>query len=676
LLLRRITLKNIRSYNDDRSVDVEIPQGTVLLEGDVGSGKSSILYAIEFALFGLGEMSGEYMLSEGKDEGHVSLEFTVDGHDYEAHRGLKRHRTGVAQANCYLSANGERSELSASDLKEKVIALLNFKEPQHPKAESMVYRFAVFTPQEQMKEILLRNAEDRLQVLRRVLGVQSYQAAGENAQTLERRLRTNAHGLQKASEDLGEKEDLSRSVSDHVADLESKIPELERHERAADEIFRRLDSDWKGLRDQREQLGRVVGKIPELEHAITRTVGVTQDETERANRLETRVKDEYLSFVNAFSARRSPVYPNLALVSSLIQQRQKDLREKQKALTVLETGLAETQELITQGVCPRCGQKISEGYVGRTAHLKEEVERLQPEIDAMEEELLRLQANQEETKSYERDKEQNARMVREASNAEREIAAARTRINDSQAEEERLRHQLSIARDEEGSLKDVSDRIDRTERERSEALREKDSASRRLVAANSDRSNELKRLEELSVEIAQKKKKLAEAKKLAEYEGWLSDYFRPALQVIENQTLVQINARFNYHFQRFFSALVEDPDLNVRVKEDFSPVFERQGFDQDFETLSGGERTSIALAYRFAVSVIAAEDTSGQGELVILDEPTDGFSKEQIYKMRDLLEELHSKQVLLVSHERELESMSDVVFRVEKVNATSRITRS
>lgn len=675
MLLRRVSLKNIRSYNDDRSVDLDIPLGTVLLEGDVGSGKSSILYAIEFALFGLGETSGEHLLSEGKDEGHASVVFTVDGHDYEARRGLKRHKTGVTQTGCYFTSEGEKVGLSASDLKEKVITLLNFSEPQHPKAESKVYRFAVFTPQEQMKEILLRNAEERLQVIRRVLGLQSYQTAGENAETLERRLKTSALVLQKASEDLVEKEASAKSISEHLADLESKIPTLQRDAKGADEEFRRLDSDWKELRDKKEQLRGVVEKIPELERAIGRTAKVIEDETGRVDRLEARVRDDS-GFVSAFSAREPPAYPDLAALASLIEQRKKNLREKQKALDVLETELAETQKLIDQGVCPRCGQKIPEDYSGRTAHMDEEVEKLRPEVSAIEEELLKLQANQEETKSYEKDKEQNAKTVKEISDYEVEIASALRRLAEDRAEEDRLKRQLSEARGEEDRQKGLSDKIARTERARSEALQEKIMTDRRLTEATTDRNSQLERQQELGVEIALKKAKIEQAKKLAEYERWLAAYFRPTLQVIEKQTLAQTNARFNFHFQRFFSALVEDPDLNVRVTEDFSPVFERQGFEQDFETLSGGERTSIALAYRFAMSAMAAEDTSGQGELVILDEPTDGFSKEQIYKMRDLLEELHSKQVLLVSHEKELESMSDVVLRVEKVDATSRILRS
>ncbi len=57
--------------------------------------------------------------------------------------------------------------------------------------------------------------------------------------------------------------------------------------------------------------------------------------------------------------------------------------------------------------------------------------------------------------------------------------------------------------------------------------------------------------------------------------------------------------------------------------------------------------------------------------LLILDEPTEGFSKDQIYKLRNVLEELNCDQVIIVSHERDLEAMVDRVYRVEKINGES-----
>ena len=64
MLLQQLRLQNIRSYLDET---IEFPEGTTLLSGDIGSGKSTILLAIEFALFGSSrpELPAESLLRKG-----------------------------------------------------------------------------------------------------------------------------------------------------------------------------------------------------------------------------------------------------------------------------------------------------------------------------------------------------------------------------------------------------------------------------------------------------------------------------------------------------------------------------------------------------------------------------------------------------------------------------------
>jgi len=113
----------------------------------------------------------------------------------------------------------------------------------------------------------------------------------------------------------------------------------------------------------------------------------------------------------------------------------------------------------------------------------------------------------------------------------------------------------------------------------------------------------------------------------------------------------------------------------VRVNEDFSPVIERSGYEQEYLQISGGERTSVALAYRLALNTTVQEVAiAGESNLLILDEPTDGFSREQLFKLRDILGELKCPQVVMVSHERELEGFCDHVFRIEQTDNGSRIS--
>jgi len=171
VIIDSVTMRNIRSYSD-KATTVEFPEGTVLVEGDVGSGKSTILYAIEFALFGVSEMAGSYILTEGKDRGFVDLTFLADGKRYTVHRGLKRGKKSIAQEDCYIVSDGDKEELSPTDLKSKVIDILKFNEPRNPRAQSLIYRFAIFTPQERMKQIVSEDSASRSQTLRKVLGLE------------------------------------------------------------------------------------------------------------------------------------------------------------------------------------------------------------------------------------------------------------------------------------------------------------------------------------------------------------------------------------------------------------------------------------------------------------------------------------------------------------------------
>ena len=61
MILNSLIIDNIRSYDHE---EVVFPRGISLFEGDIGSGKSTILMAIEFALFGLGSQKAESVNQE------------------------------------------------------------------------------------------------------------------------------------------------------------------------------------------------------------------------------------------------------------------------------------------------------------------------------------------------------------------------------------------------------------------------------------------------------------------------------------------------------------------------------------------------------------------------------------------------------------------------------------
>src|SRR3989338_2160124 len=96
MLIKSLKLKNIRSYEN---LDIEFPLGSTLLAGDIGTGKSTILLAIEFALFGVRRkhLSASSLLRHGKKEGEVELKFNVEGKDIIIKRKLKRGKEEIKQ---------------------------------------------------------------------------------------------------------------------------------------------------------------------------------------------------------------------------------------------------------------------------------------------------------------------------------------------------------------------------------------------------------------------------------------------------------------------------------------------------------------------------------------------------------------------------------------------------
>jgi len=652
-----------------------LSRGTVLFEGDIGSGKSTILYAVEFALFGLGDMSGSYLLSEGTNSGHAKVRVTQGGRNLEIYRGLRRTGENVVQENCYISEDGTKTELSPGDLKQRVISLLGFNEPSHPRAESLVFRYAVFTPQEQMKEIVQRNADDRLLVIRRVLGIQSYQVAAENSDLIHRRLRNEARAIEAATEDLEEIEAEAALQQSRIKELSSRIPQLQNDEAAAKAELTLLTKQWEDARDEREKVGAAAGRIPELRRSIARLHSDIEEDEKRVSELERSLEQEYVPSIKSFQARAPPSKRSATVLETSLKSRQNTLDRKRESLALLAGQLKETKELVKGRVCPRCGQRIPDDFRDQSAHLETELEGMTEEVSALEDEISGLEDLVKKTLLYAEEEREHRRNLKRKTEMDADIADRRNHGSESRREMRRLEDELSRSEAEEARMSELTSRIDRIAGALRMSQDRKESASRELVESITKQSEGTESLKRLTSQIEERKMKRAKGQRLKSYASWLDDFFKPTVELIERQVMVQTNSRFSEHFQRFFSSLVDDPDLRVRVLEDFSPVFERQGYFQEFDSLSGGERTSIALAYRFALNAIVQEDIgSGAGDLVILDEPTDGFSKEQIQKMRDVIEELHSRQVILVSHEKELESMADRLMLVEKVNGTSKVS--
>jgi len=186
MLLKKLKIKNIRSYKEQV---IEFPEGSTLLMGDIGSGKTSVLLALEFALFGLQPgQKGNSLLRNNEADASVVLEFEVDGNNVIIERSLKKSGKSMAQADICISVNNERFEGSVTEIKNKILSLLNYP-PEFAKKTNDLFRFTVYTPQEEMKQIIQESNDVRLNTLRHVFGIDKYKRIEENIEILTSRIR-------------------------------------------------------------------------------------------------------------------------------------------------------------------------------------------------------------------------------------------------------------------------------------------------------------------------------------------------------------------------------------------------------------------------------------------------------------------------------------------------------
>jgi len=135
---------------------------------------------------------------------------------------------------------------------------------------------------------------------------------------------------------------------------------------------------------------------------------------------------------------------------------------------------------------------------------------------------------------------------------------------------------------------------------------------------------------------------------------------------MEKEILAHAQAAFDRAFARYFASLVDDPALVARTQAGFIPEVLIEGEPTPAEALSGGERTALALAFRLALATVVRSLGEVRLETLLLDEPTDGFSSEQVIRMGELLGELALPQVIIVSHEAQLAGIADRTVRVRK----------
>ncbi len=200
-------------------------------------------------------------------------------------------------------------------------------------------------------------------------------------------------------------------------------------------------------------------------------------------------------------------------------------------------------------------------------------------------------------------------------------------------------------------------------------------------SAESKREMEIKNLElqELNGQFTALKEKITKRKSLeAKIRSDESLYeklsgLRDDIKDIRGYVRDRFIEEFKSNFQIKFNEIRSNTDYIVDIDRDYNLNVIAENEVMDARSLSGGEKTSVALAYRIALSSIAS--TLGgisKNELLIMDEPTSGLDKEDINALSDAITKIKGiKQIIIVTHEDTMKNIADRNIIISKPSGNS-----
>lgn len=682
--INKIILNNIRSYKNQ---EIEFPNGSVLLSGDVGSGKSSILLALDFALFGLrsGSLPGGSLLRKGESKGFVELLFELGDKSVLIRRNLKKQGDSIVQDSGFIEVNGERENLSPIEIKDRVLTLLKYPKDLLTKSKSLIYRYTVYTPQEEMKNILLGDKDYRLETLRKVFGIDKYKRIKNNTIIYVNHLKGIRKELAGKIADLDEKTAVKNETENSLKEIRDILNKVDEKIKDYKKLVENKDKEISLVEDKIEMLKELEKQI-EVLNVEAKNKSLTKEKNSedlvdvqnRIRGLEKEIKNEII--VDDFEIKK---------YREKIAELEGKIYERNAKLGGIKNRIVNSEEITKNisrlDVCPLCKQQVTKDHIKKVISdenekiqenetlmkivekeiggFGNEIKILKKELENLEEKKSLVEAYKLKKKNLEEKKEFLDRLRKDNFEIEGELFNLKRNLDELSGKVK----EASKAKEEYELLINERDKLN------AEYMKlEVEKGGREAEARSLER-----RMAEIELEIKNKEKSKNELIYWTKVQDWLVDYFVELMEVIEKKILLKVHHDFDSLFQHWFNILIDNELIKIGLDEEFTPAIEQNGHTIEYNYLSGGEKTAAALAYRLALNqvinlLIGVIETKN---LIILDEPTDGFSDSQLDRMRDVLRELNVKQAIMVSHESKVESFVDNVIRINKREHVSEVLR-
>ncbi|MFL6489156.1 MAG: AAA family ATPase [Nitrososphaera sp.] len=696
-MIKDIQLKNFIAHKDTK---IEFCKGVTIFLGHNGSGKSSIIDAVTFSLFGKHtRKSNRNLVRRGANHAMAQMHFALNSKEFEATRvlngsGLQSFSQLVLVSDGDKKVNkpivgGERRQFGESMSVEIARVLgLNYEK----------LRVAGVVQQGELTRIVEAQPKEFKELLNGLIGIDRLDSAYETMRNViigfRERLRDE---IGYTDEEVPKVESLLEQKEKQLKEGSSLLKEFEDERSLLEEKLAHLENEI-------ERMEPVIQKTQELQncekllvrHVIERRSHLSTE----VNRME-RVVTEAKNLLEVLKTKEE-VQIRLKMIKAESEEIHSKLEENEGIIGKLHGFLECASKLhIADGKCPVCNStvtKINEMY---------NLDHIQLGISRRSEEKYKLQVAKVELKKEEQELlEQDKKIVaaeKFLSNnsilSENDLAPIEEDLDSKKNYLAKLPHQIAYVGDDPFKL--VIDGISKTLAEEIIALRRKISglSVQQYTDAKLERTRLIQELQNASARTGEYRRVLSDAQTAIDSAKHAIDQLRQAYEfakvlerirsvIFNRDGMVGISLRSwalgvisqkASEYASLFNIGISRIELTEEAREVAITCYGRQG-EIDMDSLSGGEKVAIALALRLSIAYMMG---SNKLDFIILDEPTAHLDEERRRGLVRILSDAFREgvgpltQLIIITHDSEIFENSEVdqIFRFTMTTDGSCISR-
>ena len=689
----KLELTNFLAYKKTQTLDFSGIHVACLV-GDNGSGKSSLLEAMVWALWGKardGKRSDDELIHHGETEMVVSLIFELTGNQYKTIRQRKVGKRGqlVLALHVYDNATEswrDLSEAGSRQTQRKIDELLCI--------DYDTFMNSAFIAQGRADEFTIKSPSNRKAVLASILGLDQWDIFQNRARKysvdFNEDLRILDREIESIDQELSGRSDAERELSES----NGRLAEVEQKLRVAEKDMADVEQARQGLAHTRRGIDDLTVRIKQGESelsSIESEIGSYSSEADK----------ELLETELANVKSRLSSFKTLELESKEVLRQRSESSESSARLKgeneILELEAGTLKERIkvldtaTEPICPTCGQMLEGDSV--KVHLNTELQERRSRYRAQREDYRELD---EKVKSFDEalsklndELQLQTKLERRSSELELQILNAakfletfasmkarskrwqdnlrkdRKKLNEMELEQERHLSSIQASEERQNHLTDL--------RLEQRICAEKVGSATQKISA----------LDNL---IERRELRIVERDKLAEQIGVYTELYDafgkqgvPAMiieaavpeiedttnELLGKMTYGRMNVRFDT--QRALKSGDTKETLDIKIADDLGT--------RNYELYSGGESFRVNFAIRIALSKLLARRSGAQLQTVVIDE---GFGTQDSLGRQKLVEAINTiqddfKRVLVITHIEELKDIFPARINILKTSEGSKI---